>query len=249
MTANEIQANLYVDHPHVTRVLQMIDSKLYFYLVLEYIAGGNVKTVMHDCGGFTDSQVFKIVKQLLLGVNALHEAGICHRDLKTENLLCDKEFEDNAPVIHIADFGHAMFLNENYTTKQIQVGTRYYMAPELLEHSESDGQLHYNEKVDIWAIGVITYYLVREGKFPFPGKKKAIVENLILNQEPDFDFDCSDERKQFIKDCLNKKYELRPSARELIDRQGIFDDDDEPATPVSPMKSLKQGIRATMKSN
>ena len=55
------------------------------------------------------------------------------------------------------------------------------MAPELLEHSESDGQLHYNEKVDIWAIGVITYYLVREGKFPFPGKKKAIVENLILN--------------------------------------------------------------------
>ena len=52
-------------------------------------------------------------------MNALHKAGICHRDLKTENILCEKEFEENAPVITIADFGHAMFLNKDYKTKQI----------------------------------------------------------------------------------------------------------------------------------
>ena len=119
MAANEIESTFYHDHPHLLRTFQLIDSKLYFYLVHEYVSGGNLKKVMHSCGGFTDDQVFKIVKQLLRGVNALHKAGICHRDLKTENILCEKKFEDNAPVITIADFGHAMFLNKDYKTKQI----------------------------------------------------------------------------------------------------------------------------------
>ena len=49
------------------------------------------------------------------------------------------------------------------------------MAPELIKAKE-ENKFEYDEKIDVWAIGVITYYLMSEGKFPFPGKKKAVVD-------------------------------------------------------------------------
>ena len=134
----------------------------------------------------------------------MHQKDICHRDLKTENIVCDKNFEDGAPVIHIADFGYAMFTKENYCTRNIQIGTRYYMAPELIRANEASEENQYDEKIDVWALGVIAYYLCREGKFPFPGKKKKVVEDGVLNNEPDWNFECDELLLKFIKKCLIK---------------------------------------------
>ena len=84
------------------------------------------------------------------------------------------------------------------------------MAPELILPVEED-KFEYDEKIDVWAIGVITYYLMAEGKFPFPGKKKAVVDNLILNVEPSYEFDGTETHKDFIRQCLCKDRHNRPS--------------------------------------
>ena len=81
------------------------------------------------------------------------------------------------------------------------------MAPELISVDESKGndENQYDEKIDIWAIGVIGYYLMNDGTFPFPGKKKAVVDDLILNSEPKWEeVTCDEGLKNLLKDCLIK---------------------------------------------
>lgn len=121
--------------------------------------------------GFTDDQVAFIMRQLLYGVNVLHEMGICHRDLRPENILVDED-TDEGPIIKITDFSQSSFINDDQdTTKQVSLGTRYFMAPELI-----DKKVKYDVKVDIWSIGVMAFFLLTNGKYPFSGKKKADVD-------------------------------------------------------------------------
>jgi calcium-dependent protein kinase len=87
--------------------------------------------------------------------------GIIHRDLKPENILMQDD--GNPDTIKIIDFGAAkMFdISEDLQQKE-RIGTPFYIAPEVLNHN-------YNEKCDIWSIGVITFMLL-SGKLPFGGK-------------------------------------------------------------------------------
>lgn len=85
------------------------------------------------------------------------------------------------------------------------------MAPELINKESHD------EKVDIWAVGVIAYFLQNFGEYPFPGETKEEVDENIRNFQPDYDDldHLSPLAIEFIKKCLNKDPAKRPSASEL----------------------------------
>lgn len=91
---------------------------------------------------------------------ALREYKVVHRDLKLQNILVTDEFE-----IKIADFGFARSLDENQVLNS-WVGTPLTMAPEILERRE------YNEKCDIWSLGVIIYEMLF-GMNPFLNLERA----------------------------------------------------------------------------
>ena len=67
---------------------------------------------------------------------------------------------------------------------KLTLGTRYFMAPEMVRNP---GHIEHDLKVDTWAVGVLAFYILTQGKYPFPGIKKAELDNAILNNEPDFD--------------------------------------------------------------
>ncbi|KAG2363150.1 kinase-like domain-containing protein [Suillus spraguei] len=97
--------------------------------------------------------------QIALGINALHEIGIIHRDIKSENILIDVRQN-----VRIADFGLS-FLNQGplerrqgYTAGV--VGTTYFMAPEILYNRTNPGSMMYGAPVDWWALGCVVYELV-----------------------------------------------------------------------------------------
>ena len=81
-----------------------------------------------------------------------------HRDLKPENVLIDKELNNTLKII---DFGTSIMRKENESLTNTH-GTSYYIAPEVLKKK-------YNEKCDVWSIGVILFILL-SGKPPFDGK-------------------------------------------------------------------------------
>ena len=100
-------------------------------------------------------------------VNYCHQRQIVHRDLKPENLLLNRDMTD--PKITIIDFGTSGIFDPSTKMKQ-KYGTPYYIAPEVLNNN-------YDEKCDLWSIGVILYILLC-GYPPFNG---ATDEQIIKN--------------------------------------------------------------------
>merc|ERR1712147_84005 len=98
----------------------------------------------------------------------IHSQGIMHRDLKPENILLEDTFEYYK--IKLIDFGESIKFKKGEPITEM-VGTPYYIAPEVLKKS-------YDEKADIWSIGVITFILL-SGSPPFGGRnEKQIMTNV-----------------------------------------------------------------------
>ena len=120
------------------------------------------------------------------------------------------------PRIKLADFGFATKLDHMVGAKA-SLGTRHYMSPEMIERLEK-----HTSAVDIWSVGVLAFYLISGGKYPFPGLTKEVVNNKIKNYEPEMHeiYDRDQETKNakdFIVKCLIKNPKGRKSAKELLE--------------------------------
>ena len=116
--------------------------------------------------------------------------------------------------IKIADFGFASFFDPTKGLK-LPLGSCLYMAPEICKKQQ------YDEKVDIWATGIITYQMLSgHENFPFFGDTKEETKDCIKNERLKFDpflFEkISEEAKEFISLCLCKEQENRLTAKELL---------------------------------
>jgi len=172
-----------------------------------------------------------IIKQILSAISYLHRQGIAHRDLKPENLLCSGEGDDE--IVKIADFGLSKIFNsgDNLVTS---CGTPGYVAPEVLL-CES-----YDERVDMWGVGIITYVLLA-GYPPFYADEDTAMFERIMSCDYDFDDECwddvSDLAKEFIQKLLLKEPSTRLTADEAMQHPWL--------TSEAPNKTLKIGMNFT----
>lgn len=114
----------------------------------------------------------------------MHRQNITHRDLKPENILLESRDLDNLDV-KIADFGFSCCFDPEQGLDLV-LGSPLYMAPEIIKISEKiDNVKTYDEKVDVWSIGVISFMLLT-GRNPFPGKDKPTVKRLIITKNIDY---------------------------------------------------------------
>ena len=96
---------------------------------MEFCEGGEVFDYLYFTGKFTEDIARFYFKQLIAGLEAVHNVGISHRDLKPENLLLDSNFN-----LKISDFGYSKYMSEDGEGKlKSFVGTAMYMAPEIHE--------------------------------------------------------------------------------------------------------------------
>jgi serine/threonine protein kinase len=136
----------------------------------------------------------------------MHNQNITHRDLKPENILLESKDVDNLSV-KIADFGFSCFFDPEKGLDLV-LGSPLYMAPEIIRIGDNKQvKMTYNEKVDVWSIGVITYMLLT-GRNPYPGKTKQEVKSMIVNtdinyQKPFFK-SISKEAINFLQMALTK---------------------------------------------
>ena len=118
---------------------------------MEYVEGYELYEFLAITGAFNEKICRYYFKQMLMGLHHLHSRGICHRDLKPENILLDNDLN-----IKIIDFGFATELSGKNGTgfNNTYLGTKPYMAPEILIHQEYQGKI-----VDLFALGVILFNL------------------------------------------------------------------------------------------
>lgn len=94
LNKNELEVLEITQHPHVTRIFELMEDKHYYYIVMEMVTGGNLLQVIGKMKWFSEQQAAKVIKQLCLALNFMHKKSIMHRDLKPENILVDENADD-----------------------------------------------------------------------------------------------------------------------------------------------------------
>jgi len=122
---------------------------------MEYVDGDELfdKILAQPNKIFSEKQAAEYMKQIISALNHCHANGVIHRDIKPENIMLTK-----ANNVRLIDFGLSKICHGTFFNTQV-MGTPYYMAPEMLDKS-------YNEKADMWSVGVLLYTLV-SGYLPF----------------------------------------------------------------------------------
>jgi serine/threonine-protein kinase ULK2 len=143
--ADEIELLTQLSHPNIVQLRDHTQDEDYFYLILEYLAGGDLSARIKK--GRIPEQVVRVyMKQLADALQYLKARNIIHRDLKPQNILLTPDQK----TIKLTDFNFARELFEN-DMAQTLCGSPLYMAPEIIENQE------YTVKSDLWSVGLILY--------------------------------------------------------------------------------------------
>jgi len=210
----EIQIMKRLKHRNILILQDFFENRDYIFLVLDLITGGELfeKIVEFGCAYEEDAQF--IVKQILEAVNYLHDCGIVHRDLKPENILCANDFEETRHI-YLSDFGLSRIFSENEKLTTF-CGSPEYLAPEIINCAP------YGKCVDLWSVGVITYFLL-SGTRPFDGATDHIIFEKIRNLDYTWDdsLGISNLAKHFVQSLLVKNPSKRLTAQQALQHPWI----------------------------
>jgi len=146
-------------HPNIVEMYDVGEEDGSYYIVMEYIDGKTLKSLVKRRGALTLPEVIDIMTQLLSAIMCAHDSYIIHRDIKPQNVLI---LDDGS--VKITDFGIAVALNSNELTQTNSVmGSVHYLPPEQANGSGS------TIKSDIYSLGILMYELLT-GRVPFRGE-------------------------------------------------------------------------------
>ncbi|KAL6497152.1 hypothetical protein OROGR_029081 [Orobanche gracilis] len=213
--SREAQTMVLVDHPNVLKSHCSFVNDHNLWVVMPYMAGGSCLHILKAAhpDGFEEVVIATILREVLKGLDYLHQHGHIHRDVKAGNVLMDSRVG-----IKLGDFGVSAYLfdaGDRQRMRNTFVGTPCWMAPEVME------QVHgYDFKADIWSFGITALELAH-GHAPFskyPPMKVLLMT--LQNAPPGLDYErdkkFSKSFKQMIASCLVKDPSKRPTAKRLL---------------------------------
>ncbi|CAK70725.1 unnamed protein product (macronuclear) [Paramecium tetraurelia] len=210
--ANEIYMLQRLDHPNIIKFHEVYQNNQNFYICMDYCKGGElVEWIPKKYKSFHEQHIQGIMKKIASAVCYIHDQGIVHRDIKAENIMVTSKKEDGEPKL--IDFGLANKFDTSHLKRlKSFAGTPMYMAPEVIKGS-------YDEKCDIWSLGVLLFTLL-SGHLPFHGETKEELYDNIQTANISFDSaiwsHISGEAKDIIKRMLSKQPAQRLTSKELV---------------------------------
>lgn len=218
------------DHQNIVKYFKTFINGEKMWIVMEYCGGGSVYDLIKNLPmqltdkikmeHLSEAQISHIVSEVINGLLILHEKGSVHRDIKLANILLTKDGQ-----IKLSDFGVSGKLNNTLKKRETFVGTPYWMAPEVILNGYKNSktgvkQQGYDEKADIWSLGITIIELVN--------KKPPLIEHepmQIVSKIPDLDpptlknnesWKCSKYLISFVDACLKKNPEDRLNGNGLL---------------------------------
>lgn len=190
-------------HPFIVKLCYAFQSDNQFHLVLEYAPGGDLYERISRDGKFSIERTKLYIAELALALQYLHSKGIIYRDVKSENVVLDKDGH-----VRLTDFGWSKQMNGTNLTSTI-CGTTDFLAPEIIVGKK------YTFSTDWWALGLLMYEMLT-GEFPFEqdNRKKMLYD--ILKTEPNYNRpEFTPEAVEVMKALLSKEPSGRPDLEKL----------------------------------
>ena len=230
--ANEIMSLKNLCHKNIIKLKEFKKTNNHYYIIIEYCNGGTLKDNFEKYRNkyrkiFPEKIIQHIIRQIVEAVNYLHSQNIVHRDLKLENMLLNyytKEAQDNLDILHselkLIDFGTAAYkskASESNDMLKTIIGSPLNMDPIILKMYTgfSKDVLPYDEKIDIWSLGTICYYLFT-GESPFQASNAFMLLNEIEKGIIKIPINLSVEAISFLLKMFQYFPEKRISASELL---------------------------------
>lgn len=172
--AREARAVAAVIHPNVVTIHGVYANERTPYLVMPYIAGPSLQSLIDERGSLETTEVVRIAMQVAEGLSAAHAQGIVHRDIKPANIL----LEEGIDRALVSDFGLARAANNvSCTVSGFMAGTPNYMAPEQVLGVPTD------ERTDLFSLGSVMYAMCT-GRPPFQSESVYGVLRRICDDTP-----------------------------------------------------------------
>ena len=222
-----------VTHRNVVRIFDIGETDGMKFITMEYVDGGDLKSVILERGKIPPEEAFAIVRQICHALVAAHAEGVVHRDLKPQNIM----FDSTGRVV-VMDFGIAHSKDApSMTMTGALMGTPEYMSPEQAKGDKTD------HRADIFAVGIIFYELLI-GRVPF--QARTVVETMykrtMERAVPPVDVDRSVpiHANRIVMKCL----ETDPANRYQDVKELIKDlDEIDPNKKISVMDRVKRTIK------
>lgn len=243
----EIKLLTDLDHANILRLFSVYDSNSKVGFILDLCTGGHLgDLVKRTPQKYLSEDYCKIlIRQLVSAVTHMHSKGICHRDIKLQNILLEN-MDDAHAQLKLIDFGFAARF-VGMTPLKTRCGTPYATAPEVYREC-------YDERCDVWSIGVVTYTLL-SGHRPFtsvdlPGDLKnagraAMVANILMARYhfnyPAF-HSLSAEGFHFIQSMLQPDYESRWHASDAMNSSWLGFSDHKTKFDISTLREMDTAL-------
>lgn len=191
------------------------------YLVMEYLEGRSLETLLQSHAPFDLQAAVEITEQLLLALNAAHEKGIVHRDIKPDNILLVHDQNNSKPTVKLIDFGVSKISSRPGSSSKLTqtgtfIGTPAYAAP---EQANCDNTV--DHRADLYSVGVVFYEMLT-AELPYVGETFNDLVLKIVSQPPrpphEVNPDFPREAGGFLERSMSKKPKDRfQSATQMLD--------------------------------
>jgi serine/threonine-protein kinase len=199
---SEIRLARRVRHRNVCAIHDYGEDQGLFYISMEYLEGVDLKHQLRERGALPAADAYEVAIQIAEGLQAVHEAGIIHRDLKTPNIM-----RDAGGVARLMDFGIAKREGDGTRTATGHiVGTPEYMSPEQAQGHRVDF------RSDIYALGIVVYEIF-SGRVPFRGETPISTILKHLHDPPPLDPPEAESIPPAVRSVLRRCLEKNPADR------------------------------------
>jgi serine/threonine-protein kinase len=199
---NELKLAREISHRNICRMYDLNEDEGTYFITMEYVPGENLKSFIRRSELLSIGKTINIAKQICDGLAEAHRQKVVHRDLKSSNIMIDKQGNTR-----IMDFGIARFLgSKDITDAGMRIGTPEYMSPEQAEAKETD------HRSDIYSFGIVLYEMLT-GRLPFEGDTSSIIVARHKREKPEnpktLNTQIPDALNRLVLKCLEKTPEQR----------------------------------------